>query len=236
MVVAVSGDVNPKEIKKLAETYFGRLPKGNPAPELMIKEPKQRGERRFVIREQSQPWFITGYHTVSNKHEDADALELLGSILSGGRTSRLYKRMVEEEASALSVGALNGFPGDKYDSMFLTFVIPNQGVELDKIESTLDEEIEKVKNGEITEEELERVKTQARASLIRNLDSNMGLALQLSQAQAQHGDWRKVFTGLDDLESVTLDDIQRVANTYLVKTNRTVGMIVNEAPKTASAQ
>jgi predicted Zn-dependent peptidase len=231
ITIAIAGDVDPAEMKQYAEKYFGNMPAGDPVPPLTIEEPEQRGERRFVIEENSQPFYLMGFHTVSATHPDAPALQLLGQILSSGRTSRLYKRMVDEEKSALGVFAFNGYPGDKYESLFMNFAIPNRGVSLDKIESTILEEIDKVKNGDVTQEELDRVITKERASLIRSLDSNMGLALSFAGNAATKGDWRYAFTRLDQLKNVTLDDIQRVANKYLIKSNRTVGMIKNKDAK-----
>ncbi|MDX1639155.1 MAG: pitrilysin family protein [Balneolaceae bacterium] len=228
ITIAIAGDVNPDEIRELANTYFGDLQKGPEPPPVYTEEPEQRGERRFEIIEQNQPILLLGYHTVSQEHPDFEALQLLGSVISEGRTSRLYKRMVEEEQTALQVSAFNGFPGTKYETMFLTLAVPNRDISLDTLETTIYEEIEKIKNGEITQEELDRAKTNARAGLIRSLDSNSGLARSFAAAEAQQGDWRKVFTDLDDLEAVTLDDLQRVAKTYLTKDNRTVGMIRNK--------
>lgn len=225
--IAIAGDVDPEQMKELAEIYFSDIPAGEPAPEVRTIEPEQRGERRFIIEDDSQPFFLAGYHTVDQMHPDWPALQLLGSIISEGRTSRLYRRMVQDEQLALNIQAFNGFPGTKYQSMFLTFAVPNQGVGLDEIENTIDEEIQKTKDGDITQEELDRALTNARAGLVRSMNSNMGLALRLAETHGQQGDWRRVFTYLDDLQSVTLDDLQRVANEYLIKKNRTVGMIVN---------
>jgi predicted Zn-dependent peptidase len=225
--ISIAGDVDPDRMRELADIYFGDIPAGDPAPEVRTIEPEQRGERRFIIEDDSQPFFLAGYHTVDQMHPDWPALQLLGSIISEGRTSRLYKRMVEDEQLALNIQAFNGFPGTKYQSMFLTFAVPNRGVELEVIENTIDEEIQKTKDGDITREELDRAVTNARAGLVRSLNSNMGLALSLAETHAQQGDWRRVFTYLDDLQNVTLDDLQRVANEYLVKKNRTVGLIVN---------
>lgn len=233
--VAIAGDVDPDRMRELAETYFGDIPAGDPAPEVRTIEPEQRGERRFTIEDDSQPFFLSGYHTVDQMHPDWPALQLLGSIISEGRTSRLYRRMVQDEQLALNIQAFNGFPGTKYQSMFLTFAVPNQGVGLDEIEKTVDEEIEKIKDGDIRQEELDRALTNARASLVRSLDSNRGLALRLAETHGQQGDWRRVFTYLDDLQSITLDDLQRVANEYLVKKNRTVGKIINNETEEATA-
>lgn len=231
ITIGIAGDVDPKDAKKLAETYFGSLKAGPEPPAVYTEEPAQRGERRFEIVEQTQPFYLMGYHTAAQDHPDSEALQLLGSIISSGRTSRLYKRMVIEEQSALQVFAFNGFPGTKFESMFLTFAVPNRGVSLDTIETAINEEIEKVKNGDITKTELERAKTNARADLIRSLDSNSGLARALAAAEAQQGNWRKVFTDLDDLEAVTLEGLQRVAQKYFTGDNRTVGVIRNEEKK-----
>ncbi|MEX1137542.1 MAG: pitrilysin family protein [Balneolales bacterium] len=228
ITIGIAGDVDPDEMKRFAELYFGDMPAGDPAPQLMVEEPEQRGERRFVIEESSQPWFMMGFHGVEENHPDAKALDLLGSILAQGRTSRLYRRMVVEEQSALNAGAFSGFPGSKYQSLFLTYVLPNQGVDMGDVEATLLEEIEKVKEGDVRQSELDRVRTNARANLIRGLDSNSGLALSLAEAAGKHDDWRTVFTDMDELNDVTLEDIKRVANTYMVKKNRTVGMIQTE--------
>lgn len=225
--IAIAGDVNPDEVKEMAETYFSDLKPGPEPPPVYTKEPDQRGERRFTIEEQSQPFLLMGYHTVSQDHPDYQALQLVGSIISSGRTSRLYKRLVEEEQLALDVGAFTGFPGSKYESMFLTLGVPNRGIAVDSLESAILEEIENVKEGELTQEELDRARTNARANLIRSLDSNTGLAQAFASAEGQRGDWRKVFTSLEELNKVTLEDLQRVANTYFTKDNLTVGAIVN---------
>ena len=225
--IAIAGDVDPAQMRQLAEKYFADLPAGEPAPAVKTIEPEQRGERRFVIHEPSQPLFIAGYKGVEMGHPDAAALELIGNILSSGRTSRLYRRMVEEEQLALAVQALSGFPGEKFSSLFVTFAVPNRGVALDDIERVLDEEIASAQAGDITQAELDRVVTNARAELVRSLNSNMGLALNLAQTHAQQGNWRQAFHRLDELQEVTLEKLQEVAVQYLVPKNRTVGMLSN---------
>ncbi|MCG2588363.1 M16 family metallopeptidase [Rhodohalobacter sulfatireducens] len=228
ITIAIAGDVDANEVREMAETYFGDLEEGPEAPPVYTKEPEQRGERRFSIQGQSQPILLMGYHTVAQDHPDAKALEILGSIISSGRTSRLYKRLVEDEQLALTVQAFNGYPGTKFETMFLTYALPNQGVEVDTLENAIHEEIQKVKNGELTQQELQRAKTNARANLVRSLDSNSGLAQAFAITDGQQGDWRKVFTDIEELNEVTLDDLQRVANTYFTEDNRTVGTIVNQ--------
>lgn len=227
MTIAIAGDVTAEKMRELAEKYFGDMPAVVHPTAIKTTEPAQRGERRFVIQEQSQPLFISGYKTVAADHPDAAALEMLSQILSAGRTSRLYRRMVQDEPLALGVQALTGFPGSRYPSLFVTFAVPNSGVSLELIEQVIDEEIEKAKQGDIQQDELDRAVTNARAGVVRGLNSNMGLALGLAQAHAQRGDWREAFAYLEDLDTVTVDDLQRVAQQYLVRRNRTVGMISN---------
>jgi len=227
MTIAIAGDVDPARMRQLADKYFGDMPAAPHPPSVKTIEPPQRGERRFVIEEQSQPLFLAGYKTVAADHPDAAALEMLSQILSAGRTSRLYRRMVQDEQLALGVQALTGFPGSRFPSLFVTFAVPNMGVPLSEIERVLDEEIAKARQGDIRQEELTRAVTNARAAVVRGLNSNMGLALNLAQAHAQLGNWREAFAYLEDLDSVTLDDLQRVANEYLVRRNRTVGMVTN---------
>lgn len=231
ITIAMAGDVNPQEVKKLAEVYFSDIPAAPEPDPVYTEEPEQRGERRFSIEGETQPFLLMGYHTVSESHPDSKALQLLGSIISSGRTSRLYKRMVDEEQTALAVQAFNGFPGTKYESMFMTFGVPNQGVSVDTLEATIHDEIQKIKNGDLTQEELDRARTNARASLVRSLDSNSGLAHALASAEAQQGDWRNAFTNLEDLNKVTLEDLQRVARKYFTKDQLTVGTIVTKNDK-----
>ena len=229
ITMAIAGDIKPDRAKELAKKYFGDMESAPEPPPVYTKEPEQRGERRFTIQGQSQPFFLMGYHTVPQGHPDFQALQLLGSVLSGGRTSVLYKRMVEEEQTALQVGAFNGYPGTKYETMFATLAIPNRDFSVDTLETTILEEIENVKNGEISQEALDRARTNARAGLIRSLDSNSGIASTLAAAESMRGNWRKVFTDIEKLQDVTVDDLQRVAKKYLTKENRTVGAIVNKS-------
>ncbi len=229
ITMAIAGDVEPERAKELAKTYFGDIPSAPKPPPVYTEEPDQRGERRFTIEGQSQPYFIMGYHTVSQDHPDFQALQLLGNVLSSGRTSILYKRMVEEEQTAQQVVAFNGYPGSKYETLFATLAIPNRNVGVDTLETTILEEIENAKEGNIPKPALDRARTNIRANLIRSLDSNDGLASTLASAESLRGDWRKVFTDIEKLEEVTVDDLQRVAQKYLTKENRTVGAIVNKS-------
>lgn len=223
----IAGDVDPKRMKRLAEEYFGSMPgKGKVAPPVTTIEPEQRGEKRVVIEGNSQPLMMIGYHTVSANHPDYEPLIILGRILSSGRTSILYKKLVEEEQSLLQVQNFEGIPGTRYPGLFLSLFIPNTGADLDSLESAVYEEFNAVKEGSVNQEQLDRVKTNLRANIIRGLANNTGLASSFVQTHVERGSWDDVFHQLERYEAVTLKDIQRVAGKYLTKKNRTVGLTV----------
>ena len=234
LTIAVAGDVDPDQMRRFAEKYFGPMPAGKPSPELTVVEPQQRGERRFVIEEDSQPILAIGYKTVDQMHADYNTINLMNDILFSGRTSRLYQRLVVEEQKALQIQGFNGFPGSRFPGLHLMFAVPNQGIDVNDIETVIYEELERIKNGDVEQSELDRVRTRQRASLIRGLNSNMNLALSFAQANNQTGDWRNIFRNIDDLNEITLEDIQRVAQTYYEPRNRTVGQIRTREEQTAS--
>lgn len=223
----IAGDVDPKKMKQFAEEYFGDMRgKGKIAPPVTTIEPEQRGERRVVLEGNSQPLMMLGYHTVSATHPDYEPLILLGRVLSSGRTSILYKQLIETEQTALQIQNFEGIPGTRYPGLFLSLVVPNAGVDLDSLEQSIYAELDAVKEGAVTQEQLDRVRTNLRAGIIRSLGNNTGLASYFVNTHVQQGSWKDVFNQLDRYNAVTLEDIQRVANTYLTKKNRTVGLTV----------
>jgi predicted Zn-dependent peptidase len=147
---------------------------------------------------------------------------VLDSVLSDGRTGIIYKDMVRDKQMALGAGSDAEFPGGKYPSLFLFFVAPSSGHTSEENEKELDRIIQQVKTTKVDDETLQRVKTKLRAALIRKLDSNSGLASELCSYYVAYGDWRKLFTELEEYNKVTAEDVERVANTYLVKEHRTV--------------
>jgi predicted Zn-dependent peptidase len=233
MHVVIVGDVNPATMIEYAELYLGDIPQGEPAPPMYVEEPPQRGERRFVIEERNQPQLLLGYKVVDANHPDAVALDLLSGVLFEGRSSRMNKALVDEQKLALGFQGLNGFPGSKYTNLMAIYAVPNQGISLDSLETAIYTEIDKVKQEGILTQELERIKTIRRASLLRQLGSNDGIGFLIAETQGTRGDWRAVFTDLEAMNQVTVEDLQRVASQYLVKDQRTVGWIKNNA-ETAS--
>jgi predicted Zn-dependent peptidase len=225
VTIAIVGDVDPQQVKKMAQIYFGRIPPA-PKPEpLRTTEPEQFSEKSVILHDAAQPSLLIGYHCPAIIHPDSVVLDTLSDILSSGRTSRLYKAMVKEKKIAVSVSAFTGFPGDKYPALFAFFARPAQGHTNQECEQEIYAQIEKLKTAPVTAEELQKAKTQARADLIRQLDSNAGLASQLAYYQVLTGDWGNLFKRIDAIEKVTAEDIQRVSITYFTVQNRTVGCI-----------
>jgi predicted Zn-dependent peptidase len=214
--------VNPAEAKKLAEKYFGRIP-ARPRPPLVdTVEPPQNGEKRVMVASPAQPFLIIAYKRPDQYSKDNAALDVLEQILSGGRTSIIYKEMVRDKKIALGAASYATYPGGKYPGLFLFFVIPNSGHTVDEMEKSVYEIVDRVKKEKTGAEALQRVKINLRASLIQKLDSNAGLAAELCAYQAGYGDWRKLFTELDEYNRVTAEDVQRVAQKYLLENTRTV--------------
>ena len=236
LTVALVGDVDPERARELAETYFGRLPAG-PTPEpVETVEPAQLGERRVVLEEESQPLLLLAYHRPSISHPDNAVYTVIADILGRGRTSRLYDRMVEQDKSAAQTSVYERFPGDKYPSLFLFFTVPTPGSTAEANEETILEELERLKEDLVSDEELEKAKTRARADLVRQLGSNLNLGVLLTDYAVFTGDWRNLFRQLDAIEAVTAEDIRRVARETFTDHNRTVALIRTAEPETAMAE
>lgn len=225
ITIAIVGDVNPQEVKTMAQKYFGRFPTTTKPANLTITEPKQTQPKEVTIQYPSQPIYFEGYHIPDLNHPDYVVYDILGSILSDGRTSRLYKSLVEDKKVALTATGFTGFPGDKYPNLMLFYGLSAPDRTLEELQTALHSEIEKLKTSPVSEEELERVKTQAQANLLRGLNSNAGMARLLTEYQAKTGDWRNLFTSLDDISAVTVEDIQRVAQETFIPENKTIGKL-----------
>ena len=234
IVVAVVGDVKASEAMPIVEKYFGRLPKGaQPEPNRTI-EPPQRAERTVTLRETSQPFYLEGYHRPAATDADDAVYTVISDLLSNGRTSRLYRSLVRDKKLAANAAGFNGFPGNKYPNLFAFFAVPTPGHTASEMGDAIKVEIDRLKNEDVPADELQSVKTRAKAQLIRQLDSNQGLALQLAEYETVFGDWRELFHEVDKIDKVSAADVRRVANALFVPTNRTVGTIESVKPISAT--
>jgi predicted Zn-dependent peptidase len=235
MVIAIVGDVKDADVMPIVQKYFGRLPK-RPLPEpLRTVEPPQRGERVIVLHEKSQPVYLEGYHRPAVTDPDDSVYDVIEMLLSTGRTSRLYRSLVRDKKIAAVAQGFNGFPGEKYPNLFTFFAFTTPGHTPAELTAAIGDELNKLKTEDVTPDELQSVKTRAKAQLLRELDSNSGLALELALVQTDLGDWRDVFRQLDRIDKVTPADIRRVANKTFTVNNRTIAYIDNTPTQPTAA-
>ncbi|HYL12913.1 MAG TPA: pitrilysin family protein [Terriglobales bacterium] len=233
MVVAVVGDIKALEAMPIIEKYFGRLPaKPRPLDQTTV-EPSQNAVREVVLHDPSQPVYLEGYHRPDYLTKDDAVYDAIADVMSNGRTSRLYRSLVRDKQIASMAGGFSGLPGNKYPHLFAFYGVPLPGHTPQEIADAIHQEIERLRTLDVTEEELKMVKTRAKASLLRSLADNQGLALHLGIIVARYGDWRELFYEVDRIDKVSKADIRRVANQTFVPTNRTVGIIETNKPATS---
>jgi predicted Zn-dependent peptidase len=233
MVIAVVGDVKASETIALIEEYFGRLPTKPVPDERTTIEPPQNSERRVVLRQSAQPFYIEGYHRPDYHSPDDAVYDAISDLMSNGRTSRLYRALVRDKKIAAGAAGFSGLPGNKYPHLFCFGAVPVPGHTPQELADAIHAEIDRIKKEDITDEELKMIKTRAKADLLRGLADNQGLAQELAIYQSRHGDWRELFRSVDRIDKVTKADVRRVANQTFTENNRTVG--ISETVKSADA-
>jgi len=224
-VVAVVGDVDADQVERWARQYFGPLPPGEEPLPVLAREPAQLGERRVTIEWDAEPRLRIGWRVPSALHPDAAAVAILASVLTGGRTSRLHRRLVMQDRTATGVFASTG-PGNRFPQLFQIDAIPLSPHGTAEVEAAIYEEIERLAADGPSETELERVRNQVAAGNVRRISSNLGLAFQLADSETLEGDWRATFRVAEELRTVTADDVRRVAAEYLTWSNRTVAVLM----------
>jgi predicted Zn-dependent peptidase len=229
IAIAIVGDVKPAQVKRLAQLYFGRYPAKPAPPDVTAVEPSQTKPREVQLELVSQPWYFEGYHIPAMSHPDAAVYELISRLMSDGRTSRLYKTLVQTQRVALAAEDASGFPGDKYPNLMLFYAQTAPGRTLDEVAAALQTEIEHLKTEPVSYQELERVKKQAQVELLQTLDSNSGMAELLLEYEVKTGSWRNVFHELDQIAAVIPADVERVARETFTPQNRTVGRFLSKA-------
>ena len=236
MTIAIVGDVDPTRIKSLATEYFGRLAKHPLPPPVTTIEPVQEGPKHAEVESPAQPIELIAYHRPNQYDKDDPVFDVVASVLSGGRTSIMYRDMVRDKRLALAAGAEASIPGGKYPNLFFFYLIPGLGHSASENEKEFDTILANFQKEKIDDATLARVKIRTRAGLIRQLDNNAGLAQLLALYYANYGDWKKLFTSIDDIEKVTPDDVQRVAKQYFTPQNRTIALTYQPVPAEGGAK
>lgn len=226
-VLVATGDIRPDQVIALAKKYLEPIPRHDPPPPVRTREPEQLGERRVVVKKTAQlPMQMFSFHVPNSASPERHALRALGNVLASGRSSRLYRRMVDRDQIALEVA--QGMDLSLDPGQFQFFVQPRAGVDPAKTEAALIEEIERVRSGGITAAELEKAKNQLLASHYRQLKTIGGKANLLGQYEVFFGDYRKLLTADQDIASVTAAQVQEAAKKYLGARNRTVATLIPE--------
>ena len=225
----IIGDFNKAEALALIKNYFGEHNASkNNIPEMYTEEPEQEGPRRTVVKRAGQTGVVgVGHKTQEGLHEDTYAFQLLGKILSEGKTSRFYKTIVDRGLATSLM--MYDFPL-KDNGMFITYIFLTPDTDHQTVEDIVLEEYKKIINGGVTKEEIARAKAQTRASVAFSRDGSYAVASALNEAIAI-GDWTFYTTFMDHIEKVSTKDIQRVAKKYLVEEKSTTGWFVPKTTK-----
>ncbi len=231
-LVAAAGDFKAPELLEKIRQAFGPIPRAADPPPLTVAEPRQNGERRVTVKKEAQlPLVFIGYPVPNFRSPDAPALELLSTILSEGRSSRLYRRLVYEQQIALNAGGdYSYFSTDPNLFWFFATALPGQTPEA--LERALMKEVERLKTEPVSATELERAKNQIEASFVFRQDSVYSRASLLARFELLGG-WRLRDRFVPAIRAVTAADLQRVARAYFSDERRNVGVLLPIAPGSA---
>jgi len=228
--LVVVGDIKADALLPTIKRLFEPIPRGPSPKQTLTPEPDQRGERRFLLKREAQvPFVMMGFRVPNYSSEDSYALDILESILSHGKSSRLYQSLVYDQKNSLAVGAeysvLQTDPG-----LFYFYSLVNPGAKVEGVEEAIQREIVRLQNEPPSEQELQRAKNQVEAARVFEQDSNFRHAMLMGQAESVGAGWRRIDQFLERIRAVTAKDIQRVAKHYLTQDNRTVGILLPLPP------
>jgi len=233
--MVVVGDVAPEEIFQLCEKYIEPIPQHAPPPKVTTVEPEQVGERRLVVRKAAElPMLQIAYHVPQTNNPDFYALNILRTVLVQGESSRMYQRLIDKDQIALDVGISLS---SAFDPTILKVSIqPKQGVDPQKCEAAVYEELDKVKKGSISDQELEKAKNIRLVEFYQQMRTINGRANTIGTYEVFFGDYHKLFDAAKNYSAVTKEDVQRVAQKYFGANNRTVATLIPDNAQEGSAQ
>jgi zinc protease len=221
LVIAITGNFDSAAAAERIRATFGRLPRREPVPRNPTEEPAQSGERRALLHFDVQaPLLFAAYHAPKTGHDDAPALDVASAILSVGRASRLYQRLVDREQIALSA---EGYYLEMVDAgMFFASAVARPGVPIEKIERSFFAELERLRATPVGAGELAKAKRQLEVDLVNSLATAHALGSRIGRDTAVFDRVIPLSERLEKLRAVTAADVQRVAKTYLDPHQRSV--------------
>ncbi len=222
-VLTIAGDIDVEQTKEWVDLYFAEIPQGTkPIYRPDVVEPPLGEEVRDTVYDPDIqiPAIIQAYRIPEMTHDDFYALDMLTTLLSSGESSRMHRSIVNQQQKAL---AIQSIPFKLEDpGLFLVLGIANMGVDPKSLEEAINTEIEKVRKHGLTEKELQKLKNNKESSAVFNYASLDRLADNLANYHIMHGDANMINTEIEKYMKVTIDDIVRVANKYMVPENRVV--------------
>lgn len=229
-VLTLVGDFKTADALALIRKNFESIPRQPDPPPVDMTEPEQKAERRASVDDPLARLarISIAYKTVPGNTADFYALQVLGNVLGGGVSSRLNQKLVREKEMVTNantfVQEMRGVGG------FYIIATPRPNFKNNDVEAAIYDEVARLQKEPIADWELQKAKSGARRNFINSLQSSLGRANAIGQAAVYYGDPNLINTRLDKVTAVTKEDVQRVANKYLVQTNRTVVITVPKAP------
>ncbi|MEA5114250.1 MAG: pitrilysin family protein [Geobacteraceae bacterium] len=223
-IVAIIGDIDPDKTIAMIEKYFGSIAPGIPVPPVAADEPRQPGERRIEIVEDSEPQLLIGFHKPTLPDRDDYVFDVINMILADGKNSRLFKKLVVEKQLAADISAFSA-PGSRYPNLFVIAATPRSPHTVKEVEEAIYRELDLLKTEPVTAKELQQILNKLEADEIQGMSSNSGLANRLTEYEAVAGTWRYLAEHRRKVAQLTAADVSAVARQYLVRDNRTVATI-----------
>jgi predicted Zn-dependent peptidase len=233
-VGALVGDLDVAQATRLLRRYFGGLPAAPPPPEPVTVEPPQQGERRVTVDFDAEPEVMIAYHKPSLPSPDDEVFEVIDALLTSGRTSRLFRRLVLQTQIASNVYGFEA-PGERYPNLYVLAVEPRAPHTTAEAEAEVYKELDRLRREPVPDHELLKIRHQVEANFLYGLRSNQGLASQLSYFESLTGDWKTLLGYYDAVRKVGAAQVQDVARRIFVPANRTVAVLVRHAAATAPA-
>ncbi|HER40471.1 MAG TPA: insulinase family protein [Salinimicrobium catena] len=220
--LVVTGDIDIEKTRKMISDYFGPIEKGAPVEQINVEEAPitEQIEGTYHDPNIQIPAIVMAYRTPSMKERDAYVLDMISAVLSDGKSSRLYKKLVDDQKQALQIGAFNIAQEDY--GQYVVFGLPLGETELDTLVSEVDEEIVKLQEELISQREYEKLQNQFENRFVNSNSSVAGIASSLATYQMLYGDTDLINEEIEIYRSITREDIKRVANKYLNPNQRLV--------------
>ena len=230
-VLVVAGNFEIDDVKKKISDYFGPIPRGEEVPRINITEDPITAEikKKFYDSNIQLPMGLVSYRIPSFKDRDSYVLDMISSILSGGKSSRLYKKMVDDKKVSVQVQAVN-LSFEDY-GVYVILSLPVGENTLQTLYDNIDEEIEKLKSDLISDREYEKLQNEFENSFISTNASMSGIANSLASYYLLHDNVNLINERLDIYKSITKEEIRDVANKYLNKDSRAVIDYLPESSK-----